>query len=265
MALDKRTVRDLDVKGKRVLIRCDFNVPLDNGEITDDLRIVGALPTIQYVIDNGGTAVLMSHLGRPKGVDVELSLRPVAQRLSELLKKNVELLSDCVGPEVEATVSKLQPGDVVLLENLRFHPQEEKNDPEFSKQLASMGDLYVNDAFGTAHRAHASTEGVAHLLPSAIGFLVEKELQFLGDAISDPKRPFVAVLGGSKIHDKIALIDNLLPKVDHLLIGGGMSFTFFKARGLEIGKSLLDAKSEEYALRLWNENQDKISLRATSW
>lgn len=255
-----RTVRDLDVNGKRVLVRCDFNVPLENGEITDDRRITGALPTIQYLLEHGAAVILCSHLGRPKGITPEFSLAPVAARLTELLGKSVELLSDCVGPEVEARTQRLQPGEVVLLENVRFHTEEEKNDPGFAKQLASLTEAYVNDAFGTAHRAHASTEGVAHLLPSAAGFLIEKEIEFLGNALESPKRPFVAILGGAKVADKIDVIESLLPKVDKLLIGGGMMFTFLKAKGLEIGKSLLDADSLEYAKRLVTDNPDKIVL-----
>lgn len=260
MALQTKTVRDLDVHGKRVLVRCDFNVPLENGEITDDRRITEALPTIKYLLENGASVVLASHLGRPKGVTPEFSLKPVAARLTELLGKNVPLLPDCVGPEVQAACEALKPGDVVLLENVRFHPEEEKNDPEFAKQLASLADLYVNDAFGTAHRAHASTEGVAHILPGAAGFLIGKELEYLGNALDNPKRPFIAIMGGSKVKDKIAVIENLLPKVDKLLIGGGMIFTFYKAQGYEIGKSLLDAENLEYAARLLKDHSDKIVL-----
>lgn len=260
MALQTKTVRDLDVDGKRVLVRCDFNVPLENGRITDDRRITEALPTIKYLLDHGASVILASHLGRPKGVTPEFSLKPVATRLSELLGKEVPLLPDCVGPEVEVICAALKPGDVVLLENVRFHPEEEKNDPEFARQLASLAQAYVNDAFGTAHRAHASTEGVAHDLPSAAGFLIEKEIEYLGKALDNPKRPFIAIMGGSKVKDKIAVIENLLPKVDKLLIGGGMVFTFYKAQGLEIGKSLLDAENLEYAARLLKEQGDKIVL-----
>lgn len=255
-----RTLRDLDVIGKRVLVRCDFNVPLENGQITDDRRITEALPTIKFLLEKDASVVLASHLGRPKGVTPEFSLSPVAARLSELLGQPVELLPDCVGAEVEAKVNALEAGQVVLLENVRFHPEEEKNDPEFAKQLASLAQVYVNDAFGTAHRAHASTAGVADDLPSAAGFLIEKEIKFLGDALNDPKRPFVAIMGGSKVKDKIDVIESLLPKVDKLLIGGGMIFTFFKAKGMEIGKSLLDAESLEYAKRLLADNPDKIVL-----
>ncbi|AIE87506.1 phosphoglycerate kinase [Fimbriimonas ginsengisoli Gsoil 348] len=260
MGLSKKTVRDIDVQGKRVLVRCDFNVPLEGGAITDDRRITEALPTIKYLIDHQAIVILASHLGRPKGVTPEFSLRPVAARLSELLGKNVPLLPDCVGPEVKGAVDAAKPGDVLLLENVRFHPEEEKNDPEFAKQLAAIAQIYVNDAFGTAHRAHASTEGVAHILPGVAGFLIEKEIQHLGQAVENPKRPFVAVMGGSKVRDKIALIDNLLPRVDRLLVGGGMVFTFYKAQGHAIGKSLLDADSLDYAKRLLDENPDKIVL-----
>jgi phosphoglycerate kinase len=260
MGLSKKTVRDLDVRGKRVLVRCDFNVPLEAGEITDDRRITEALPTIRFLIDGGAVVILASHLGRPKGVSPEFSLRPVAARLSELLHKEVPLLSDSVGPAVQAAVQGAKPGDALLLENVRFHPEEEKNDPEFAKQLASLADVYVNDAFGTAHRAHASTEGVAHILPGVAGFLIEKEIEHLGEAVENPKHPFVAVMGGSKVKDKIALIDSLLPKVDRLIVGGGMVFTFFKAQGHRIGNSLLDADSLDYAKRLLDENPDKIVL-----
>lgn len=255
------SIRDFDFTGKKVLVRCDFNVPLEDGKITDDRRISEAVPTIQYLLDHGAAVILCSHLGRPKGgPSPEFSLRPVANQLSSLLYKNVRLLPDCVGPEVEEACKTLQPKDVVLLENVRFHAEEEKNDPAFAEQLASLADFYVNDAFGTAHRAHASTAGVADYLPSAAGFLIDKEIEYLGKAVNNPKRPLVAVMGGSKVHDKIALIDNMLPKVDKLLIGGGMVFTFLKAKGYEIGKSLLDAESVEYAANLLEESPDKILL-----
>lgn len=259
--LNKKTVRDIDPTGKKVLVRCDFNVPLDGERITDDRRITEAIPTLRYLIDRGAAVILCSHLGRPKkGPAPEFSLKPVAGRLAELLGCDVPLLSDCIGPEVEARCKALKPGDVVLLENVRFHPEEEKNDPAFAQQLASLADMYVNDAFGTAHRAHASTEGVAHILPGVAGFLIEKEIEFLGKAVADPKKPFLAIMGGAKVKDKIALIDNLLPKLDRLLIGGGMVFTFVKAQGHEIGNSLLDADSLEYAKRLLDENPTKIVL-----
>lgn len=260
MSLEKKTIRDIDVNGKKVLVRCDFNVPLENGQITDDRRITEALPTIQYLLEHGAAVILASHLGRPKGVTPEFSLRPVAERLSELLKLNVQLLTDCVGPEVQAACAALKGGEIVLLENVRFHPEEEKNDPAFAEHLASLGDIYVNDAFGTAHRAHASTEGVAHHLPAVAGFLIEKEMDYLGKALDNPKRPFVAVLGGAKVKDKIAVIENLLPQVDKLIIGGGMAFTFLKAEGCEIGKSLLDETNLEYAERLISREGDKLVL-----
>ncbi|MBS1714644.1 MAG: phosphoglycerate kinase [Armatimonadetes bacterium] len=261
MPLDKKTVRDIDASGKRVLVRCDFNVPLDGGVITDDRRITEALPTIRLLVEAGAKTALCSHLGRPKGGPApEFSLAPVAVRLTELLGQNVLLLKDCVGPEVDAIKEGLQPGQVVLLENVRFHAEEEKNDPAFAAELAKGFDLYVNDAFGTAHRAHASTEGVARILPGVAGLLIEKEIKFLGGALEDPKRPFVAVLGGAKVADKIKVIDNLLPKVDKLLIGGGMAFTFVKAQGHEIGKSLLDEASVEFAKGLLADHGDKIGL-----
>ncbi|HWD39585.1 MAG TPA: phosphoglycerate kinase [Fimbriimonas sp.] len=258
--MNKKTVRDVDVAGKRVLVRCDFNVPLDDGKITDDRRIAEALPTIRYLLDHGASVLLTSHLGRPKAHEPEFSLKPVAERLSELLGKEVPLLPDCVGPEVEEVAQRMKSADVVLLENVRYHKEEEANDPAFAKQLASLADLYVNDAFGTAHRAHASTEGVAHLLPAVAGFLIEKEIQYLGDAVDNPKKPFVAIMGGSKVKDKIALIDNLLPRVDRLLVGGGMVFTFLKAQGKEIGKSLLDEGSIDYAKSLLKQSGSKIVL-----
>ena len=247
----KMGLRDLDVKGKKVFVRADFNVPLDGDKITDDTRIRSALPTIEYLLDNGAKVILASHLGRPKGKPSEkYSLSPVAKRLSQLLGKEVKIAGDCVGPEVQAQAAKLQPGEVLLLEKLRFHAEEEKNDPEFAKQLASLADLYVNDAFGTAHRAHASTAGIAQYLTAAAGFLLEKELKFLGGALENPQRPFVAILGGAKVSDKIGVIQNLLGKVDKLIIGGGMAYTFLKSRGLGIGKSLLEADKIDLARRL---------------
>lgn len=241
--LNKLTVRNLDLKGKKVLCRVDFNVPLDNdGNITDDTRIVAALPTIRHIVEQGGRLILASHLGRPKGApDARYSLAPVAPHLARLLGRNVAMAPDCVGPAVRDLTDKMREGDVLLLENVRFHPGETKNDPEFSRQLAELADVYVNDAFGAAHRAHASTEGVAHLLSqAAAGFLMEKELQYLGQAIAAPDRPFVAVLGGAKVSDKITVIENLLTKVDTLLIGGGMAYTFLKARGISVGNSLVE-------------------------
>ena len=238
----KKSIRDVDLKGKRVLMRVDFNVPLDeNLNITDDIRIRAALPTIKYALDKGAKVILMSHLGRPDGlVKEELRLAPVAKRLRELLNRPVTALKDCVGDEVKKTVSAMKAGDIILLENLRFHAEEEKNDPDFAKELASLGDVFVNNAFGTAHRAHASTEGVTHYLPSVAGFLLEKEIEYLGNAVDNPKRPFVAILGGAKVKDKIKVIDNLLNKVDALLIGGGMAYTFLKVQGKTIGSSKLD-------------------------
>lgn len=261
MGLSKKTVEDIDVSGKRVLVRCDFNVPLEGGSITDNRRITEALPTIKYLLERKAAVILASHLGRPKnGPAPEFSLAPVAARLSELLGKTVRLLPDCVGAQVSAACSALQPGDVILLENVRFHPEEEKNDPAFARELASLADVYVNDAFGTAHRAHASTEGVAHILPGVAGFLIGKELRYLGQALGDPERPFIAIMGGAKVKDKIEVIENLLPQVDKLLLGGGMIFTFYKAQGKEIGKSLLDEGSLEYAERLLANNPGKIVL-----
>ncbi len=237
----KKTVRDVDLKRKRVLVRVDFNVPLKDGAITDDTRITAALPTITYILDQkGASVVLMSHLGRPKKPDKENSLAPVAKRLSQLLGREVTLAPDCVGPQTEALVKAMKPGDVVLLENVRFHPEEEKNDPAFARQLAALGDIYVNDAFGTAHRAHASTEGVAHILPGVAGFLMEKEIKFLGGVFEKPARPFVAIIGGAKVSTKIAVLEALLPRVNTMIIGGGMTFTFGKAMGWQIGKSLFE-------------------------
>ncbi len=237
----KKTVRDIDLKGKRVLVRVDFNVPLKDGAISDDTRITAALPTIRHILGQPGSKlILMSHLGRPKKPDNENSLAPVAKRLGELLGKPVTLAPDCVGPAAEAAVKAMKPGDVVLLENVRFHPEEEKNDPAFARQLASLGDVYVNDAFGTAHRAHASTEGVAHILPAVAGFLMEKEIAFLGGVFENPAKPFVAMIGGAKVSTKIAVLESLLPRVSTFLIGGGMAFTFLKAQGHTVGTSLVE-------------------------
>ena len=248
--MNKLTVKDIPLKGKKVIIRVDFNVPLDeHSHITDDRRIAAALPTIQYVLKQGAAKViLMSHLGRPKGAGFEpaFSLKPVATRLQELLKEPVFLLNDCVGPAVKDGIAKA-PARVVLLENLRFHKEEEKNDGAFAKELASLADVYVNDAFGTAHRAHASTTGITAFLPSVAGFLIEKELQYLGNAINDPKRPLVVILGGAKVSDKIELIKNLIPKADAIIIGGGMAYTFLKAQGIAIGNSKLEADKVDMA------------------
>lgn len=259
--MNKKTVRDIDVQGKRVLVRVDFNVPLAEGKVTDDTRIRAALPTIQYLLDHGAAVILMSHLGRPKGErKPEFSLAPVAEHLSKLLGKPVTLAPDCVGPEVEAMAKALKPGDVLLLENTRFHPEESKNNPEFAKQLAALGEIFVNDAFGAAHRAHASTEGVTHYLPAVAGFLLEKELIFLGKALESPDRPFVAILGGAKISDKIGVIENLLGRCDRLLIGGGMANTFFAAQGYEMGDSLVEADSLDVARELLEKGGDKLVL-----
>jgi phosphoglycerate kinase len=237
----KKTVRDVDLRKKRVLVRVDFNVPLKEGRITDDTRITAALPTLNYILDQkGASLVIMSHLGRPKKPDKENSLAPVAERLSELLGRKVTLAPDCIGAETEAVVRAMKPGDVVLLENVRFHPEEEKNDPEFARKLASLGDVYVNDAFGTAHRAHASTEGVAKILPGVAGFLMEKEIKFLGGVFENPAKPFVAIIGGAKVSTKIAVLEALLPRVTTMIIGGGMSYTFLKVQGHSTGKSLVE-------------------------
>ena len=249
----KRIINQVDVRGKRVFIRCDFNVPLDgNGNITDDTRIRASLPTIEYVLKNGGIAVLSSHLGRPKGaVKPEFSLRPVAERLTALLGQEVPLAPDCIGPEVEAMVAQRAAGQALLLENVRFHKEEEKNDPEFCQKMAALADMYCIDAFGTAHRAHGSTEGVARILkPAVAGFLIEKELKFLGDALDAPERPFVAILGGAKVSTKIDVITSLSQKVDMLIVGGGMTYTFYKAMGYEVGTSLLEEETVPKAKEL---------------
>jgi len=239
--MDKKSIKDIDVKGKRVFCRVDFNVPMSEGKVTDDTRIKAALPTIQYLSDQGAIVILASHLGRPKGeVKEDLRLTPVATRLSELLNKKVEKADEAFGENVKEQISNLQEGHIILLENVRFYPGEEKNDPELAKAFAELADVYVNDAFGAAHRAHASTEGIAKFLPSAAGFLMDKELEVLGKALSNPERPFTAIIGGAKVKDKIGVIDNLLEKVDNLIIGGGLAYTFIKAQGHEVGKSLLE-------------------------
>ena len=251
--MSKKTIRDIDVSGKKVLVRCDFNVPQDieTGKITDNRRIKGALPTIQYLLDHNAKVILCSHLGRPKGeVNDKYSLKVVAEELSKLLGKEVKLAKDIVGESAKELVSNMQDGDVVLLENVRFDAREEKNDKEFSKELASLAEIYVNDAFGTAHRAHSSTAGVAEFLPAVSGFLIEKEIKFLGDALQNPERPFIAILGGAKVSDKIAVIENLIEKVDKLLIGGGMAFTFLKAQGHKIGKSICEEDKLDLAREL---------------
>lgn len=257
--MNKLSIDNVELKGKRVLVRVDFNVPLDeNQNITDDRRITAALPTINKIIKEGGKAILMSHLGRPKGQrKEEFSLKPVAVRLGELVDADVKFADDCIGEQVKAIVDKMNNGEVLLLENLRFHSEEEKNNPDFAKQLAELGDVYVNDAFGSAHRAHASTEGVTRFIKTcAAGYLMQKELDYLGKSISDPKRPFTAILGGAKISGKIDVIENLLPKVDNLIIGGGMAYTFFKAQGLEIGTSLLEEDKIELAKEIFKKAEN---------
>jgi len=259
--MNKKTIRDVDVQGKRVLVRVDFNVPLDQGRVSDDTRIRAALPTIRYLLDRDAAVILCSHLGRPNGKVVDsLRMDPVAQRLSELLDRPVKKLDDCIGPEVEAAAQTAQPGDLILLENTRFHPEEKQNDPLFAAKLALLADLYVNDAFGSAHRAHASTEGVAHYLPAVAGLLMEKELEFLGDALASPKRPYVAILGGAKISDKIGVIENLLGQVDTLLIGGGMANTFLKADGYDVAESLVEDGSLDTARDLIERAGDRLVL-----
>jgi phosphoglycerate kinase len=260
--VNKKTVRDTQVAGKRVLVRADFNVPLNEaGEITDDTRIRAALPTIEYLRNQGAMVILCSHLGRPKGKVVEaMRLTPVAKRLSELLQAPVTKTENCIGSEVERVAAAMKPGDVVLLENLRFHAEETENDPGFAKQLAALADVYVNDAFGTAHRAHASTEGVAHYLPAVAGFLMERELAFLGKALAEPSPPFVAILGGAKVSDKIGVIENLLPKVDYLVVGGGMANTFLKAQGHEVGDSLVENDKLDLAKDLLKRAGGKLVL-----
>ncbi len=257
--MSKKTVKDIDLKGKKVFVRCDFNVPMDeNQKITDNRRIVAALPTIKYLIEQNCKVILASHLGRPKGeVKTEFSLAPVAEELSKQLGQKVLMAKDVIGESAKSLAANLQEGQVMLLENVRFHREETDNDPEFAKELASMAEVFVNDAFGTAHRAHASTEGISHYLPSVSGFLIEKELKFLGDALNNPERPFVAILGGAKVSDKIGVIDSLLEKVDTLMIGGGMAYTFFKAQGYEVGNSLCEPDKCELALNLIEKAKNK--------
>jgi phosphoglycerate kinase len=258
---NKKTVRDIDVKGKKVLVRVDFNVPIKEGKVSDDTRIAAALPTIKYLLDQDAAVILCSHLGRPKGgPDPKYSMRPTADHLSSLLSKPVFFADDCIGPIAEAAAQNLKQGDILVLENTRFHPEEEKNDPEMARQLANLAEIYVNDAFGSAHRAHASTEGVARYLPGVSGFLMEKEIQYLGQAIANPKRPFVAILGGAKISDKIGVIKNLLLKADQILIGGGMANTFFKAQGYPIGDSLVEDEALETAREILQHGGNKLRL-----
>ena len=260
--MNKITVEDLNLQGKHVLMRVDFNVPLENGKVANDKRIQAALPTIKYIVKNGGKLILMSHLGRPKGQRVpEMSLKPCVAVLSEILGKEVAFVDDCIGATVEGAAAKLGNGDILLLENLRYYKEETDNDARFAENLAKLGDLYVNDAFGTAHRAHASTEGVTHFFDQcAAGYLMMKELDFLGNVMENPARPFVAILGGAKISGKIDVLTHLLPKVDKVIIGGGMAYTFFKAQGLEIGKSLLEADKVDYAKEILSQGGDKIVL-----
>lgn len=257
--MSKKTVKDIDIKDKKVFVRCDFNVPLDeNGKITDNRRIVGALPTIKYLLENNCKVILCSHLGRPKGeVKPEFSLAPVAAELSRLLDKEVKLAKDVIGESAKELTSNMQNGEIVLLENVRFDSREEKNDPELSKELASMAEIFVNDAFGTAHRAHSSTAGIAQYLPAVSGFLIEKELKFLGDALQNPERPFVAILGGKKVSDKIGVINSLLEKVDTLMIGGAMAYTFFKAQGYNVGNSICELDKLDLAKELMEKAKQK--------
>jgi phosphoglycerate kinase len=258
---NKMTIKDIDVRGKRVLVRVDFNVPIKDGEVGDDTRIRAALPTLNYLLDQGAGLILCSHLGRPKGSpDPKYSLRPVASHLSKLLGKPIDFAEECVGPVAEEAASRVKPGDVLLLENTRFHEGETKNDPEMAKQLASLADIYVNDAFGSAHRAHASTEGVARYLPAVAGFLMEQEIRYLGQAIANPARPFIAILGGAKISDKIGVIRNLLEKADQVLIGGGMANTFFKAQGYPLGDSLVEEEALSTARELLAEGKNRLRL-----
>ncbi len=255
---NKKSITDIDVKGKRVLARCDFNVPMQDGVITDVKRITGAMPTIKYLSEHGAKVILCSHMGRPKGeFNMKYSLTPVAAKISEYLGKPVIMASDVIGEDAKAKAAALKDGDVMLIENVRFHKEEEKNDPEFAKELASMADIFVNDAFGTAHRAHASTEGVSHYLPSVCGFLIQKELDVMGGALEHPEHPFVAILGGAKVSDKIGVINNLIEKVDTLIIGGGMAYTFLKAKGFAIGNSLCEEDKLDLALQLLAKAKDK--------
>ncbi len=259
--MNKKSVRDLDLRGKRVLMRVDFNVPMEGGKVTDDKRIRASLPTIQYVLEQGSPLILMSHLGRPKGgPDPEFSLKAAAETLAGLLGKPVKMAPDCIGAEVESMARALKPGEILMLENVRFHREEEKNDPAFAKKLAALGEIYVNDAFGSAHRAHASTEGVAHHLPAVSGFLMEQELEYLGRATLNPQHPYVAILGGAKISDKITVIENLLSKCDRLIVGGGMANTFLAAKGYDMADSLVETEAVETAASLLAKHAAKLLL-----
>jgi phosphoglycerate kinase len=259
--MNKKTVKDIDLKGKRVLMRVDFNVPMEGGKVTDDKRIRASLPTIQYVLEQGACVILMSHLGRPKGgPDPEFSLKPASEALAGLLGRPVQMAPDCVGAGVEKIARALKPGEVLMLENTRFHPGEEKNDLELAKQMAALGEVYVNDAFGSAHRAHSSTEGVARFLPAVSGFLMEKELEYLGRATANPERPYIAILGGAKISDKIAVVENLLEKCDRLIIGGGMANTFLAAKGCNMQDSLVETASVETAKSILSGAGEKLLL-----
>lgn len=259
--LNKKTLEDLEFQGKKVMVRCDFNVPMDKeGNITDDIRIRAAMPTIEYILNKGGAVILMSHLGRPKGeVNPKYSLNPIAKRISELIGKEVKFANDdlVIGDITKKLAAGLKQGEILLLQNVRYRKEEEKNDETFSKELASLGEIYVNDAFGTAHRAHSSTAGLASFLPSAMGYLIEKEVGFIGKALEEPERPFVAILGGAKVSDKIGVIENLIDKVDALIIGGGMAYTFFKSQGYEIGQSLLEEDKLELAAKLIKKAKEK--------
>ena len=256
--MNKKSIKDIDVKGKKVFCRVDFNVPMQNGKITDDTRIRAALPTIQYLVEQGAKVILASHMGRPKGeVKEELRLTPVAVKLSELLGKEVAKADEAYGETVKAQIEKMNDGDVLLLENVRFYPGEEKNDPELAKEFAALADIFVNDAFGAAHRAHASTEGIAKHIPAVSGFLMQKELDVLGKAMSNPERPFTAIIGGAKVKDKIGVIENLLDKVDNLIIGGGLAYTFIKAKGYEIGTSLLEEDKIDLAKSFMQKAEEK--------
>lgn len=258
---NKQTIKDLDVKNKRVLVRVDFNVPLQSGAVTDDTRIQAALPTINYLLENNAAVILCSHLGRPKGVrKPEFSLKPAADHLASLLNKSIAFMPDCIGEEIEQAAALLKPGEIMVLENTRFHPGEKKNAPEMARQLANLADVYINDAFGSAHRAHASTTGVTEYLPAAAGFLLEKEIKYLGEVVAGPKRPFIAIIGGAKISDKIGVIRSLLKKADKVLIGGGMANTFFKAQGVEVADSLIEEDALDTAKALLADTGGKLIL-----